>query len=167
MSRLFLLAGLALVFSVSAHPCFTGCPFVFCDHKSEFWMPIPGVAFTGPICYRYSKVPVGVIGKSGEAHIVLGDKNRFIPISKWNPPGLRLPFSPSFFKTFPLLSPNFLSGVGRETYQSEYHRLLLDRRCFILPLKAWQVLDQRGNVLANKRSDYWHDCIAFRTRTIP
>lgn len=102
-------------------------------------------------------VIVGHVDSSGEARVFNGI--RYVPISRWSPPGLLQKFSPSFIKVFQLVgTPR--STVGFETPQQNQLDFL-DGLCFFLPLETYQVLDANGNVIDNVRGGR-SDCIASR-----
>lgn len=164
----FLLALAAVALAVSEATCYNRCRFRFCDGKSKFYLPAkPDRAFTGKICSIYGKPIVGHVDSTGEARVVLRH-GKTVPISKWHPWGLKQKFSPSFFKSYNVKSyfkgkKLYFSGIGHETPQQN-QKNFLSRRCFFVPLTAYQVLDHKGNVVDNRhpRNPYV-DCVAFKT----
>lgn len=168
MARLtaFLLA-LAAAISLSS-ACYP-CRFRFCDGRSKFRLPAKADrAFTGKICSLYGKPIVGHVDSTGEARVVLPYR-KVVKISKWSPYGLKQKFSPSFFKSYNVHSYAYgkkiaFSGIGHETAQQNQAKFL-GKKCFFVPLTAYQVLDKKGNVIDNKHpTNPYVDCVAFRTR---
>lgn len=145
--------------------CRSKCRFRFCDGSSSFKVGRNDVALTGPICLK-SRVRVGIVN-TGEARIL---HPRTLPISHWYPKGLKQRFSPSFFKAYNVrvyFHGRWVlrSGVGHEKPQQN-QALFLNKKCWALPITAYQVLDNRGYVIDNKHPrNPLVDCIAFRTFT--
>lgn len=164
----FALALALAAIAVSEASCYNKCRFRFCDYRSTFKVGVKNdLPFTGPICAK-DGTRIGHVDSTGEAYITY--KYRVTPISKWHPYGLKQKFSPSFFKSFGIYKYYGkyvdLSGIGHETpQQNQAH--FLNRKCFIVPLTAYQVLDKRGNVVKNvhPRGYPLRDCVAFKTFT--
>lgn len=148
--------------ALSEASCYGTCRFQFCDGTSTIKAK-PDVSLTVPICLRDGK-PVGIVN-TGEA---LLRRRRFVRISKYMPHGLLQNFSSSFFKTYNVRVHSYgrkvdRSGVGHETPQQNQIRFL-NNKCWILPVTAYQVLNERGYVIDNKHPNRpLVDCIAFKT----
>ena len=169
MARLSLLVLIAALFSLAtASPCYTHCRFRFCYHKTVFRVGrIIERPFTGAICKK-DGTRIGVVGETGEAW-VLG-LHKFVPISKWRPSGLKQRFSPSFFKSYARLRRSkygyfsSVSGVGHEKPQQNQLKFL-NNKCFVLPIKAYQIIEGAKKVIVNRHRDHpFRDCVSFRTR---
>lgn len=152
---------LLVVCALVSGSCYRRCEFYFCDRHSEIHIGVPDKALSGPICKRGNKV--GIIN-SGEARLVLNHFG-FVPISKF-PLGKRTQkFSPSFFKTFAIGSNYKFSGVGHEVPQQNQIDFLKGKKCWILPITAYQVLGAKHNVVNNVHpSKFKTSCIAFTTK---
>lgn len=143
------------------HDCDCTCRFEFCDKRSTFDVgSVNDESFTGKICSTDNEL-VGTIDESGEAILLKGDEPT--KISELQGPAQS--FSPSFFKTFSVSNGQH-SGVGHEVAQTNQANFL-DGMCWALPIRAYQVLDKSGNVIAEKhpRGNPLHDCVCFNTRT--
>lgn len=97
---------------------------------------------------------VGHVDEPGEARVFSG--NRYVRISKWRPRGLTQRFTPSFIKVFSMAGTT-ASGVGIETPQTNQGNFL-DGLCFWLPIRAYQLLDAKGNVIDNVKGTRT-DCV--------
>lgn len=157
----FVLLALAAA-AVSGSPCYRFCRFRFCDGRNTFQVGVEAdIAFTGPICSKFG-IKVGHIAQTGEARI----GKYFTPISKWEPGGLEQNFSPSFFKAYGVNGKKTdLSGIGHEVPQQNQADFL-NRKCVIVPIREYQVLDEDGNVVDNIHPRQpFRDCVAFETFT--
>lgn len=151
-----------------AKKCGETCRFAFCtkDHEyfydPHFFFGVPDQAFTPAICDPTKHVIVGHVDEAGEAHV--WDHYRFTPISHFHPDGLSQKYTPSFFKTYGIGYGYDLSGVGHETPQGNQAELL-DGKCIVLPLKAYQILDYpSGTVIDNihpSPDSRYEECVAF------
>lgn len=164
----FLLVLAAAAFAVSEATCYNRCRFRFCNGKSKFYLPAkPDRAFTGKICSRWGNRVIGHVDSTGEARVVLRHR-KTVRISKWHPWGLKQKFSSSFFKSYNVHRyykgrKIAFSGIGHEVPQQNQRRFLKNR-CFFVPLTAYQVLNRKGNVVANRHPRNAHrDCVAFKT----
>lgn len=140
--------------------CPDECKFRFCDGTNVYSVPLIGnKPFSSAICAK-SGISIGLIASTGEALLV---EEEVVPISEWEPQGLRQHFAPSFFKTFSINSTS--SGVGREEVQVNQLEFL-DERCWILPISSYQVLGQKRNVIGTVETlkGPLLDCISFEMR---
>lgn len=145
------------------YTCYAKCKFNFCDHSTNFRVGMPDKPFTGPICMGRKRV--GIIN-TGEAHLVMHKHRsyKFTPISHYHPRGLMQRFSPSFFKIYAIPRYYKFSGVGHEVPQKNQAHFL-DRKCWILPIKAYQMLGDKHNVVDNLHPrEYKRSCVAFMTK---
>lgn len=163
---LFFALVLCLSFVTINANCFKWCRFYFNTNKVYLVGKKNDAAFTGPI--KLKGEDIGHIDETGEAHLVFPHINYFgIPISKYKRIGLKQSFSPSFFKSYNVYTTAggpALSGVGHETPQQNQANFL-KWKCWALPIRAYQVLDKNGNVVANKhpRGNPLRDCVSFWT----
>ena len=147
-------------FSVGqGRPCYTRCRFRFCPIRVAFRIGIASdKAFPPRICSKGGFL-VGHVDETGQAIFLI--RRRFIPISRFTARGLRQRFSPSFFKSYTIRRTKF-SGIGHEVPQQNQANYL-NGKCVIVPLRAYQVLDSKGNVIANRHPRRpLRDCVAFR-----
>lgn len=136
------------------------CRYKFCNGKSTFKIgKYTDKSFTRSICDLHGK-KIGTVDQSGEAKLIKGSK--LIPISKWSPYGLKQKFDPTFFKTFAIYKGKH-AGVGHQTMQQNQKHFLKSKKCWILPFKAFQVLDKHGNAKEKHTNDP-KDCIKFCTK---
>jgi len=166
--------------------CYSGCNFRMCTGVTAYSLTKSSAdnSFSGPICSKYD-IPIGYISETAEAFFVKRVQGRatFIKISQFRPWGNKVKYPSAFFKVFPLyvkitegseeddaderksywLSTG-TSGLGRQT-MSEYQRLALNNRCFILPIRQFQILDKYRHVVRTKRTGWGRDCIAFYTKS--
>lgn len=163
MFKLVFFALLALTAStVSGSACYPLCRFRFCDGKNAFLVGVQAdVAFTGRICSKFG-VKVGRVDRTGEAYLFKKKPLAFIRISQYKPDGLEQNFSPSFFKSYNV---DGGSGIGHEVPQTNQADFL-NGKCFFVPIKAYQVLNDKGNVVDNVHpTNPFRDCVAFKTFT--
>lgn len=98
--------------------CYRGCDFRPCNWRTEFRFHggTPDVALTGGICPKYGNKRIGHIFGTGEAFYVDYSKGiRFIPISRWNPVGLKPRLPRTFFKMYHEYRP-----VWKPVYETKY-----------------------------------------------
>eukprot|EP00179_Madagascaria_erythrocladioides_P021383 CAMPEP_0198336492 /NCGR_PEP_ID=MMETSP1450-20131203/21019_1 /TAXON_ID=753684 ORGANISM="Madagascaria erythrocladiodes, Strain CCMP3234" /NCGR_SAMPLE_ID=MMETSP1450 /ASSEMBLY_ACC=CAM_ASM_001115 /LENGTH=382 /DNA_ID=CAMNT_0044041231 /DNA_START=178 /DNA_END=1326 /DNA_ORIENTATION=+ len=165
-----------LVAATTAHPvalpsyhrqgaCFTGCEFYFCDGATSFALGKPDVSITTAICK--DDIIVGHIDATGEA--LVSEGNGFTPISAFDPAprnGVELlqSFPSSFFKSFTTFCFECgnveKSGIGHETPQRNQIDYL-DGLCVVVPIWAYQRLDNDGLVLENFAPREDEACVAF------
>lgn len=150
--------------------CYDKCRFRFCDYRTTFKVAMMNdVPFADAICAK-DGTRIGHVDSTGEAFIFY--KHNFARISEWYPHGLKQNFSPSFFKSFGIYkrygNSVDLSGIGHETpQQNQVH--FLHKKCFVVPLTAYQILNEKGHVVDNlhpKRDRALYDCVAFKTVTL-
>jgi len=134
------------------------CKFVFCSGPIQFTVgKSSDIPFTGKIC-RNDGTLIGTIDESGEAWLEGGT-----PISKYSPPGLAQKFSPNFFRTAPIKATKYVySGIAHQLPQLNQGKFL-NGKTWILPVKAYQVLNRKGDVTAELVGGKY-DCIKFSTR---
>jgi hypothetical protein len=149
--------------AAAAAECFSSCAFTFCPYQASITPGTPDRPLSGAICSRDPTVIVGHVDETGEALLVTPAGT--VPISQYAPAGLRQRFTPSFWKAFGLpVQPGStdLSGVGHETPQQNQAAFLAGR-CFVLPLREYQVLNRAGgSVIANVRPNQpLVQCVAF------
>lgn len=184
MARILSLFMLIVASVAAAQACYSGCRFRFCDNSKVLRLGSHAdLALTSSICDKRGN-HIGVIGNTGEARLVRTNRRGFTvfrKISKWQPRGLKQRFSPSFFKSYSIRVAAYrtnkygkqekyyiykpYSGVGRENFQQN-QKSFLKRKCFALPIRAWQVLDGKKNVVRNVHRNYnpLYHCVAFQTR---
>ena len=137
------------------------CRFRFCDGKRLIVVGKNDRALTSAICSKKYGMKIGSVDETGEAYLVNKYRTR---ISRWAPSGLKQPFARSFFKAYTIRGKN-QSGVGHEVAQQNQAKYL-HRKCWILPLKAYQVWDTKtGGWVENYGKDPFVDCISFCTVT--
>ena len=162
-----------------AQPCYRACKFRFCDQRAGSRFNLGGStggrAFSGSICLYNSRedrcectvTPIGHIDESDQAYFVPnGGTGTPQLISKWRPAGLIQPFSPSFFKAFPVGSDGSKSGVGHERPQGNQANFLGNNRCFIMPIRTYQTIVngvRKDVTIARGRSFDLQYCVAFTT----
>lgn len=135
------------------------CMFKFCDGKRVVYVGKNDKALTSAICSKKYGVKIGSVDETGEAYLV---HYKRIRISKWKPYGLKQSFAPSFFKAYTKHGKN-ASGVGHEVAQQNQAKFL-NKKCWILPLKAYQVWDKKtGGWVEKYGKDPYVDCISFCT----
>lgn len=136
------------------------CTFKFCDGKRVLYVGKSDRALTSAICSKKYGVKIGSVDQTGEAYL---DGYHRIPISKWKPYGLKQSYTPSFFKAYTKYGKN-VSGVGHEVpQQNQAH--FLNNKCWILPLKAYQVWNKKtGGWVEKYGKNPYVDCISFCTR---
>ncbi len=136
------------------------CTFKFCDGKRVLYVGKSDRALTSAICSKKYRVKIGSVDQTGEAYL---DGYHRIPISKWKPYGLKQSYTPSFFKAYTKYGKNE-SGVGHEVpQQNQAH--FLSNKCWILPLKAYQVWNKKtGGWVEKYGKNPYVDCISFCTR---
>lgn len=166
MVRYIHLLPVALLISVAHASCYAGCMFRFCTYATaEFAVgDEPGRPFSGTLCTAAgSGKRLGKVHAFGEARLIEGNGDP-TPISLWRPAGLQQPFSPYWFKSFDFLGTPF-SGVTHE-HLHQNQRSYLKERCWALPLAAYQLLNNMGNVTANINSNRpLVDCVSLKTFT--
>lgn len=158
--------------------CYNKCRFRFCDGRTRFNVgDASDKSFTGAICDKMGHEVVGHVASTGEAHVVLNKKrtttatqhrrrSELVRISKWHPQGLKQSFSPSFFKSACTYTHRGKFRVERAAVSHEVSQQnqghFVKSRCFVLPLKAFQLKDRNEKVVANKHStDPTRDCVSF------
>lgn len=149
-------------------PCGDGCEFSLCNSNGiqEFFVDqsaftilnAPKVAATPYICREDEEV--GLVLRSGQVKVVQGDK--LVPISKWQPRGLKKKFKRNFIKTFKI--PNLpRAGFGRLSSTTNQWSVLHDR-CMVMPISRYQRIDKRtGTPLKIINSSGKNSCVSFRT----
>eukprot|EP00179_Madagascaria_erythrocladioides_P005262 CAMPEP_0198312602 /NCGR_PEP_ID=MMETSP1450-20131203/3906_1 /TAXON_ID=753684 ORGANISM="Madagascaria erythrocladiodes, Strain CCMP3234" /NCGR_SAMPLE_ID=MMETSP1450 /ASSEMBLY_ACC=CAM_ASM_001115 /LENGTH=517 /DNA_ID=CAMNT_0044015553 /DNA_START=128 /DNA_END=1681 /DNA_ORIENTATION=- len=134
------------------------CMFSFAGGESSFAIGAPDVAFTSAIVS--GDFTLGHIDSTGEAYVVAGGSPTLI--SEWSPANLSQPFSPSFFKSVSVESEDGeKSGIAHEYPQGNQVEYL-GGQCIVVPLTAYQELDENGLVINNfAGSDPFKECVSF------
>lgn len=143
--------------------CTSACRFTFCPDSWGYYDIVGQTdeSFTNAICDTARDEWVGIVGRTGEAHVQVGRGVK--PISAWRPDGLSMGFPESFFKSFTV--DGIHSGVGRQVAHGNQLGYL-NRTCFELPLIDYQRISWNGKtVLENKHveGNEREDCVAFMT----
>lgn len=106
-------------------------------------------------------VRIGQIPRTGEARVF--DRRSYVPISSFSPRGLSKPFGRNAILLHQIKFTPW-SGVSRPNLNVDQWPFL-NRRCMILPIRTYQVLDP--STLRPKRTvrtaGSRNDCVAFRT----
>lgn len=157
--------------------CASRCRFSFCPNSWGYYTVLgtPDVPFTNALCDPSSRPRqyVGIVGRTGEASVLTGGDGRGggpgvarVPISRWRPEGLQVPFADSFFKSFIVGGGFPHSGVGRQIAQGNQLGFL-NRTCFELPVVDYQKLSWDGEMVLDnfnvKPGTEETDCVAFMT----
>jgi hypothetical protein len=161
-------AAASAVCAAGYHPpsCGFKCRFAFCPPQGSFALGQPDTPLTGAICDKSYQSLVGSVDETREAY-VQEKYGKFTPISAYATQHVSQKYSPSFFKSYPLWRPYHgkmvrFSGVGHE-WPQQNQADFLHGRCFVLPLKRYQLLDKAsGKVVENVfGQDPFVDCVSF------
>lgn len=134
------------------------CRYIFCSGKVHFKIgESTDKSFTGAICDR-ERNKIGTVDESAPAFRIHG--GRLHRLATWPRDGSQ-EFTPSFFKSFPVKGGKH-AGVGHETMQKGQAEFFWKRKCWILPFRAFQILDNKGNAM-EKHTDEIEDCVKFCT----
>lgn len=150
------------------------CAFKFCSlatglfqpRGKRYTLPAPNVGTQGlPICRKTLKDSVRRIVKTGEPLVIEeANPNVEIPLSKWAPGGLNVPFRPRFF---------YLGNATRFGRSTLYMKKLqgnqatnINNTCIRIPVFSYEQKAPRGNSITevNTKRRVKVDCIWFAPR---
>uniref|UniRef100_A0A7S1T961 Uncharacterized protein n=1 Tax=Compsopogon caeruleus TaxID=31354 RepID=A0A7S1T961_9RHOD len=152
---------------------FTRCKFGFDGYSTSlptfFWGTMPFRPFTPRIISKELGGPkLGRVDAAGESCVIQRGANRASRISHFQPDGLAKAFSRSFFTVVEYDYPHSASGIGRKKFKSNQAEFL-DGLCVIIPLTAYQFLDEsyynepyyQAVAVHNNPAYFGGDCVAF------